>query len=195
MTTFYLVRHGTIDLLGHALAGRLPGVPLNSGGRFDARRLAERLQTAPIIHVISSPQERCRETAQPLAAALGLSIELTEALDEVDFGKWQGGTMSELSKDKSWRHWNSFRSGHAAPEGETMGGVQARMAAEMVLLRNRFPDQQIALFSHADPIRAVLCYWLGMPLDFIQRLEVAPGSFSEVAIDDDTAVVRRINVL
>jgi broad specificity phosphatase PhoE len=195
MTTFYLVRHGANDFLGHALAGRLPDIHLNDAGQREARRIAERLQAAPITHVISSPQERCRETAQALAAALDLEIEISAALNEVDFGEWQGATMSDLAGDERWSKWNSFRTGHVIPGGETMIAIQARMADEMIRLKNKFPGEHIALFSHGDPLRAVLCYWLGMPLDFIQRLEIAPGSISEVAVDADTAIVRRMNVL
>ena len=195
MTTFHLVRHGANDFLGHALAGRLPNVHLNEAGRLEARCVAERLQAAPVTHIISSPQGRCRETAQPLAAALGLEIKISEALDEVDFAEWQGAKMSELATDERWGRWNSFRTGHVIPRGETMIAIQARMADEMIRLKNKFPGEHMALFSHGDPIRAVLCYWLGMPLDFIQRLEIAPGSISEVAIDHGTVTVRSLNRL
>ena len=195
MTTFYLVRHGANDLLGERLAGRLPNVRLNETGIAQAKRISERLEKLGITHVISSPMERCHETAQPLAAALALAIEISEALNEVDFGDWQGARMKDLDADERWRKWNSFRTGHFLPHGESMIAIQARMAEEMIRLRNKFSDQHLALFSHGDPIRAVLCYWLGMPLDFIPRLEVAPGSICEVAVDSDTAIVRRINVI
>lgn len=193
MTTFYLIRHGSNDLLGRALAGRLPNVTLNEAGRAEARRVAERMKPHPITHLFSSPMERCRETAAPLAKVLGLEIEISDALNEVDFGDWQGATMDALAGNEHWVKWNFFRSGHVLPHGETMIAIQARMAGEMIRLRNEFPDEHIALFSHGDPIRAVLCYWLGMPLDFLPRLEIAPGSISEVAVGDETVIVRRIN--
>ncbi|HMJ88702.1 MAG TPA: histidine phosphatase family protein, partial [Candidatus Acidoferrum sp.] len=66
--------------------------------------------------------------------------------------------------------------------------------SELVRLRNQLPDEHIAVFSHGDPIRAALCYWLGMPLDFLNRLQVDPGSVSTVRVDDRTAVVQSINV-
>jgi broad specificity phosphatase PhoE len=195
VTTFYLIRHGSNDFLPRGLAGRLPDVRLNTLGQSEARRVAERLKTNPIRHLFSSPMERCRETAEPLAQALGLQVQVSEALNEVDFGDWQGAELTALNSDERWGKWNSFRCGHVLPHGETMVVIQARVAGEMIRLRQEFPGEHIALVSHGDPIRAALCYWLGMPLDFLQRLEVVPGSISEVAVGEETAVVRGINVV
>jgi broad specificity phosphatase PhoE len=193
VTTFYLIRHGSNDYLGRALAARLPNVGLNEAGQAEAERVTRHLQSQPIRHVLSSPMQRCRETAEPLAKALGLQIEISDAINEVDFGDWQGAELKALDADERWKKWNSFRSGHALPRGETVVAIQARVAGEMIRLAKQFAGEHVALCSHGDPIRAALCYWLGMPLDFLQRLEVDPGSISEVALGGDTAVVRRIN--
>src|ERR1051325_3404851 len=112
MTTFYLIRHGSNDFLGRALAGPLPAVHLNEHGREEAGRIAEQLRKKPIRHIFTSPLARCRETAEPLAAALGLRLEISEALNEVDFGDWEGAEMKALDADEHWRRWNAFRSGH-----------------------------------------------------------------------------------
>src|SRR4051812_31452657 len=96
MAIFYLVRHGCNDVLGKALAARLPNIHLNAQGRAEALRIAEVLKLKGIQHVISSPMERARETAQPLADELGLSIELDEDFQEIAFGDWSGRAMAEL---------------------------------------------------------------------------------------------------
>jgi len=194
VTTFYLIRHGANDVLPHALAGRLPGTHLNNQGRDEARRVAERLKAAPIAHIFSSPMERCRETAEPLAHARGVAIETSEAINEVQFGEWKGAKMKALDDDPRWQHWNRFRTGHVIPQGETMIEIQARVASEMIRLKDSFPDQHVALFSHGDPIRAALCYWLGMPLDFLPRLQADTGSISIVRVDDSTAIVQAMNL-
>jgi probable phosphoglycerate mutase len=49
--------------------------------------------------------------------------------------------------------------------------------------------------SHGDPIRAALCHWLGIPLDFMVRFEVAPGSVSIVNLFDDGVSVQGMNLL
>jgi broad specificity phosphatase PhoE len=194
VTTFYLVRHGSNDVLPRALAGRLPNVHLNEQGRREAARAAERLKQFPIKHIFSSPMERCRETAEPLARALNLPVQIREALNEVDFGEWQGAEMKPLAEDPRWKNWNEFRTGHVLPGGETMVQIQSRFANEMIRLKNGFPGEHIAVFSHGDPIRAALCYWLGMSLDFLLRLRVDPGAISIVAVDDRAAIVHAINI-
>jgi probable phosphoglycerate mutase len=193
VTTFYLIRHGANDLLPRALAGRLPGIHLNAQGRAEAERIAERLKSKPIHHIFSSPMDRARETAEPLARELKLEMEISEAINEVDFGEWHGAEMKALDNDERWRKWNSFRGGHQLPGGETMIQIQSRIVTEMVRMRNRFAGEELALFTHGDPIRAALCHWLGMPLDFIHRLQVDTGAISVVSLDERTAIVRELN--
>ena len=195
MTTFYFIRHATNDFLGRAIAGRQPHVHLSEEGKRQAGRVAEHLRIGAIKHIFSSPMERCTETGTPLAQALGLEIKISEALNEVDFGDWTNAGMAALDRDPRWQQWNAFRSGHATPRGESMIAIQARIVSEMIRLRDDFPGEHIALCSHGDPIRAAVCYWLGMPLDFIHRLQVDPASISVVSLDGSAAVVHSMNVV
>jgi len=195
VTTFYLIRHGSNDMLPRALAGRLPGTHLNEQGRAEAKRIADRLKSKPIRHIFSGPLERARETAEPLALALNLPLQVSEAINEVDFGDWQGAEMPTLNADERWRRWTKFRSGLQLPRGEMMVNIQARVVSEMIRLKAQFPGEHVALFSHGDPIRSALCHWLGMPLDYMVRLEVAPGSVSVVSLDENQPLVQCINLV
>lgn len=192
-TTFYLIRHGTNDFVGRTLVGRRPGTHLNDAGWSEANRLAERLGSEPIHQIFSSPLERCRETAAPLAARLNLELQIYEALTEVDFGDWMGRDIDDLESVTLWKQWNTFRSGSRIPNGESIWEVQTRMVGAIEAFRRTFAGQNIALFSHGDPLRAALCFYLGMPLDFIHRLEVGPASVSGLVIDDWGASVRYLN--
>jgi probable phosphoglycerate mutase len=122
-------------------------------------------------------------------------VQLCDAFNEVDFGEWKGAELKAIRTDPRWDKWNTFRTGHVIPDGETMVQIQSRVASELIRLKDQFPDEHIAVFSHGDPIRAALCYWLGMPLDCLHRLQVDPGSISTVRVDDLTAVVQSINVM
>ena len=195
MATFYLVRHGTNDWLGKGLAGRLPNVHLNELGRAEAERLAAVLARKNIHRIVSSPMERARETAQPLARELGLEVELLEAVTEVDFGEWTGRTLTELNSIPAWGRFNTFRSGTRIPKGESMIEVQQRMVLALETLRRTSPGQNIAIFSHGDPIRSALVYYLGMPLDLLVRLEVSPGSYSILTVEGWGAEILAINRL
>jgi probable phosphoglycerate mutase len=184
VTTFYLIRHGENDLVGQAIAGRAPGIRLNALGRRQAEVLAGHLAHFPIHQVLTSPLERARETAEPLARRLGLPLQVCAGLIEVDFGDWTGKPIAELDRMELWKKWNSLRSAGWVPNGESMLQVQARLVAEVERLRRLHPDQQIVLVTHGDPIRALITYYLGMPLDMLLRIEVSSASISSFSIDD-----------
>lgn len=195
MATFYLNRHGHNDWLGKGLAGRLPGVSLNAKGKSEAERLGTWLARRGIQRIVSSPLERARETADPLARLTGLPVEISEAILEVDFGDWNGALLSELNKDERWRHFNTFRSGTRIPNGEIVAEVQHRMVRALDGWARETPNGVFALFSHGDPIRAALTYYLGMPLDMLTRLEVSPGSANILRLEPWGPEVLAINYL
>ena len=193
MATFYLIRHGSNDYLGKGLAGRLPNVHLNEEGKIQAANLAKALAHSGIQQILSSPLERTLETAEPLSRALGLKIEVCEQVLEVDFGNWNGALMSDLQKVPHWQTYNSYRSGTRIPNGELVIEIQARFVRKLEELRTTHSDSTIAIFSHGDPIRAGLSYYLGIPLDFLHRFEVSPGSYSVLRLENWGPQILNIN--
>jgi broad specificity phosphatase PhoE len=193
MTTFYLIRHAEREGGAELLAGRMPGLHLTPDGRAQARRIARRLAGDPISRVVSSPLERTRETAAPLARARGVDVEICDAIGEIDAGDWTGKTFPELEREERWRQFNRFRSATRIPNGDTIGGVQDRFVREMLRWRDLHGDGHLALVSHADPIRVALAYFLGLSVDLSERIEIGLGSISIVAIDGWGAKVLRLN--
>ncbi len=193
MTEFLLIRHGENDVLRIALAGRAPGVPLNAEGREQAQRLSWYLREARIRAIYSSPLERALQTAEPLAEMLGLPVLARERLIEVGFGDWTMKEMKELDADPEWIRWTQQRSRARGAGRESMVEIQARMVLEIEDLAAAHPDQTIALFSHGDPIRAALCHLLGMPLDFVPRMEISPASVTRVKVWPDRVQVQSMN--
>lgn len=192
MTIFHLVRHAQHDRLGRGLAGR-EDVPLSPAGLAQAERLADRLERERPDILQSSPMLRTRQTAEPLARRLGAAVETACAVQEIDFGAWTGRSFEELGRDPAWHRWNAVRSAARAPGGEAMFEVQSRFVAHLMALHAERPDARIALFSHGDPIRAVLAHWLGAPLDLFLRIEVSPASVSTILLDAGGPRVLRIN--
>jgi broad specificity phosphatase PhoE len=183
-TTFYLIRHAANEYIGKAIAGWLPGVQLNAEGQQQAEELARLLCSSPIRHIYSSPLERARETAAPLAKRLALEVRLSDAIGELKFGEWTGNKMDSLAADPRWQQWNSFRSGARAPQGEMMIETQARFVGFMEELRAAHQGSHIALFTHGDPVRAAVLYYLGMPLDFLHRIEISLASVTMLRVSD-----------
>ncbi len=193
MTTVLLIRHADNDFVGHTIVGWRPGVPLNARGCEQAERLAERLAGTPICAVYSSPLERATQTAEPLARRLGLEVSVVEAIGEIRFGDWTGKRIGDLASDPAWKRFNLDRANAPIPGGERMVDVEARMVAFLDAAGRDHNGGTIAAVSHGDPIRAVLCHYLGMPLDLVHRLEVQTGSVSVVELSDWGPRVLRIN--
>jgi len=183
VTNLILIRHAAHGQLGHRIVGRSPGVHLSPDGRQQAQALAGCLHRAPIRGVYSSPLERARATAEPIATRLGIEPQIAEELNEIDFGEWTNRPLEELDQLAEWRCFNAFRSGTRIPHGETMIEVQARVLRLVERLDVVRAGQTVALVSHGDVIRAALAHWLGMPVDLLARIEISPASLSMVRID------------
>lgn len=192
MTTFLLIRHAHNDFLGRGIAGRTPGVHLNDVGKRESDSLAASL-AVQVDAIYSSPLERARETAEPLAARTGLPIQIAEELLEIDFGEWSGRSVEELRALDTWRVFNTFRSSVRIPGGETLVEVQSRMLGFIQRIAREMPGARVALFSHGDPLKTVLAYYLGMPLDFLMRLELSPASVSSLDLSEHGVRVAYIN--
>ncbi len=192
-TTIVLLRHGQTDWIGHGIAGRQPGVHLNPEGAAQAMRVRDRLAALPIAAIYSSPLDRTRETAAPLAAARGLDVRTCDEAMELDFGDWTSRQFSALEQDAGWRRFNSFRSFSRASGGELMPEVQLRIVRAIERLRAAHPGQTVVIVSHGDVIRSALAYFLGVPLDLFQRIEIGPASVSRVRLFDDGVSVLGVN--
>ena len=190
--TIHLLRHAEHGLLGATLAGRMPGVALSEAGRAQAAILATRYAGSDIRAVLTSPVQRAVETAPPVAAALGLSPVNEPAIEEIDFGRWSGQDFEALARESGWAAWNTARSLASTPGGEGMLAAQARAVGALLALRHG--GGTVLAVSHSDVIKAVLAYVLGMPLDLLHRLEIAPASRSIVTIGGDFARVEAVNL-
>lgn len=189
-----LVRHAETDAAGRRLTGRSPGVPLNEAGRRQALELAARCAHVSVAAVYSSPLERSRETAEAVAIRHGLPVTTLTALQELDYGAWQGCWLEALDDDPHWRAYNRRRSLHRIPGGESLASAQARMVECVEMLQAEHSSAcRVLLVTHADVIRATLTLLLGMPLDFALRLAVPPASVTVVRLQSDTPLLVSMN--
>ena len=193
MTRFWLVRHGSYGMIGRGLGGRDPH-ELDRTGCEEATRIAERLGGRPIRAVLASPVRRAQRTAEPLADRLRLPVGIEPDFGEVDFGSWSGLRFTELEPQPAWRAWNVFRSTAPVPDGETMLEVQSRVVAGLRRLSRRWPDDELAVVSHGDVIKAALVHLLGAPLDLMHRIEIAPASISQVELHLEGARILGVNL-
>lgn len=188
MATVILVRHGrtTANATG-LLAGRAPGVGLDDVGRDQAALTGGRLAAVPLAGVVSSPLERCRQTAQfILDRQAGTPYAPVDPdLTECDYGLWQGRKLSDLASEELWPVVQSQPSAVVFPGGESMATMQARSVAAIRRHDAAFeaefgPGAVWAAVSHGDIIKSILADALGMHLDLFQRINVGPASISIV---------------
>lgn len=182
-----LVRHGLTPSTGKVLPGRAAGLHLSDQGREQAATVAQRLLAwsgtgkVKITGVYASPMERTRETAAPIAAALGVRVQTERGLLECDFGEWTGAELKNLMKLPEWTTVQRFPSGFRFPGGESFPGMQARVVSAIANLCASHPGEAVVAVSHADPIKAAVSAALGSNLDMFQRIVISPCSVSAVS--------------
>ena len=184
-----LIRHGLNDAVGRRITGWLPGWPLNAEGRRQVEDLSQRLAGRRIQAVYASPLERARETAEAVARPHGVPVRVEDQLGEMRVGEWEGLTFEELAPRPEWQRFNRARSTAPVPGGDMMIETQARMVRCLERLSALHQGETVAVVSHADPLRAALAHYLGIPLDLLQRFEISPASVSVVEMGETPRVL------
>jgi probable phosphomutase (TIGR03848 family) len=197
VTTVILLRHGrTTANTGGVLAGWTPGVQLDERGQEQVRAVAERLAPVPLAAVVSSPLERCQQTAGAVVAGRELEVRTDDRLGEARYGDWTGRPIKELAKEPLWKVVQQHPSAAVfpGPEGEGLAQTQARAVAAVRAWNAELgPDAVWLACSHGDVIKAVLADALGLHLDGFQRIVVDPASISVVSYTETRPFVVRVN--
>jgi probable phosphoglycerate mutase len=193
-TLVLLVRHGQTPTTGAKLPGRAPGLHLSENGQAQAEAAAERIKVLKgVAAVYASPLERTRETAAPIAKAVGKRTTVEKGLLECDFGTWTGGSLSRLAKKPEWRKVQRYPSGFRFPEGESFVEMQTRITSTLDRLCAAHRGKTIVAVSHADPIKAAIAHALGVHLDLFQRIVVSPCSVSAILYGEGGPIVLATN--
>jgi probable phosphomutase (TIGR03848 family) len=181
MTTLLLVRHATTASTGQRLGGRTQ-TELDARGRAQAEATAQRLADLPLRAVYASPLARTMQTAQALAAPHRLPVREVEGLLEVEYGRWTDRPLRPLYRTRLWPVIQARPSLVRFPDGETIRQMQGRAVDALEELVARHRRTMIAAVTHADVIKAVVAFYLGLPLDLFQRLVVSPASVTVLAL-------------
>ncbi|MEW9551671.1 MSMEG_4193 family putative phosphomutase [Nonomuraea sp. NPDC050783] len=194
MTTLLLARHGLTDLTGPVLAGRTPGVRLSEAGRAQAAALAGRIAGVRLDAVVSSPLERCQETAAAVAAGRGLAVETDERFVECGYGTWTGRPLKELAEEPLWQVVQAHPSAVTFPEGESLSGMQQRAVAAVREWNQRLGEKAVYLVcSHGDVIKSIVADALGLHLDQFQRITADPAALTVIRYAPLRPFVLRLN--
>lgn len=151
-TVVHLLRHGEVDNPAGVLYGRLPGYRLSADGRAMAAAAAAALGGRDVVRVLTSPLERARETAAPVAAGFGLEPVVDERLVE-PANVFEGATVGvgdgSLRHPRYWRH---LRNPVRPSWGEPYAEVAQRVLAVVADARVAGLGHEVVCVSHQLPI-------------------------------------------
>ncbi|MFD7664691.1 bifunctional RNase H/acid phosphatase [Streptomyces sp. NPDC059788] len=197
-TTLVLLRHGETALTPQKRFSGSGGFDpeLSEAGHRQAEAVAAALAARGTAQaVVSSPLKRCRQTAETVAARLGLDVRIDEGLRETDFGAWEGLSFAEVQE----RHPEDLDawlgSAKAAPTGgESFASVARRVALSRDKLLARYAGRTVLLVTHVTPVKTLVRLALGAPPEALFRMELSAASLSAVAYyADGNASVRLLN--
>ena len=170
------IRHAETTARPDVLLGRNNEVGLSSRGFERANRLAQYLKGLPIQELWSSPLRRAVQTATPIAEQLATPIQLSESLNELDYGRWTGRCFNELEGDSGWRSFNYERHSAQIPGGESVQALERRVVEQIHKWNRKYAGQCIAAVTHAEIIRVAVLLALGRSSNSYDRIEISPCS-------------------
>jgi probable phosphomutase (TIGR03848 family) len=209
MPTVILVRHGRSNANSSGvLAGRTPGVKLDETGLKQAAAVGERLAVLPLAAIITSPLDRCKQTAAAIASHQGtpqsasnhqaLRPATDKRLTECGYGDWTGQQLSALMKDPLWPVVQQHPSAVTFPNGESMRAMQQRAVDairehDAAVSESHGPDAVWVAVSHGDVIKAIVADALGVHLDTFQRIVIDTATTTVITYTPTRPFVVRLN--
>ena len=185
-TTVHLLRHGEVHNPAKILYGRLPGYRLSEAGQEMAKKAADWFAGKDVVHLVSSPLERARQTAQPLADALGMEPVIDERIIEAG-NAFEGQTVA--GGNGVWRvprHWWKLRNPMRPSWGEPYVEIAARMIAAVEAARDEARGHEAVLVSHQLPIWTVRLHVEGRRFTHDpRRRECSLASVTSLTYDGD----------
>lgn len=182
MTRLILIRHGQTDW---NLAGRYQGqieLPLNALGRQQAEQIARQLNGIQLAAIYASDLARARETAEVLARAVGLPVQLDPRLREIDQGEWEGMPFTEIQRryprELELRRENPLS--FVTPGGESIREVRERVLRAAEEICRRHPHETVAVVSHGVALAILRAHYLHQPIQRMWDLVPANGEVTEV---------------
>jgi len=180
MAQIALVRHAETAWNREEVFRGRADIPLSDRGCKQASLLGQALAGRRIEAVYSSPLSRARDTAEAIAAALGVGVAVDERLVDMNYGEWEGHPRREveLRWPELYATWVNDPARFAAPGGETLSQVMERVRPALLEIAERHRDGGAAVVSHRVICKLVLCWALGAGEEAFWRARVDTASIS-----------------
>lgn len=190
-TRLYLVRHGNTLWNTQKRYQGWTDIDLSEEGRVQAELVGERFKEIEVDRVISSPLKRAVDTAEPIARARGLEVELDEHFKEINFGEWEGMNAKELISKYGDGYMNFFRDPFKYPcPGEgTFADVSVRVSEGIDNIFDKNKGGQVAIVSHGGVLRLLIIYLLKLPGEFYSKSWLDNTSISIIDIYENGNII------
>lgn len=193
MPQLYLLRHAQSEAnQSGILAGPDNSVNLSDKGRNQSLKVSKHLKNIDFREIYCSPIARCIQTIEPF---LGLRKEIPliheERIKEMNYGRWNGKLLEELSKKRDWQKIQKAPSKFTFPNGESFNQLRKRVSSFLTDIEGK--DGSILIVSHGDVIKMILACTLSLPTDKFQNFVITPASISIVNYDHRNRSVISLN--
>jgi probable phosphoglycerate mutase len=164
MLELYLIRHGQTDFSRENRFCGSIDPPLNDVGLAMANAFGEHYASQKWDAIYSSPSQRARSTAEPLAKRIGMDVKIEDGLREIGYGEWESLRHEDVQRQwpEAYAYWAADVASRGTPGGETAFHVAARAAPVLEKIRRHHPEGRVLIVSHKATIRILVCALLGM---------------------------------
>lgn len=186
-TRIYIVRHGESISNRQGIFTGITDIDLTDVGYRQAELVGEYLADKGITAIYSSDLMRAYHTSLPTARRLGIESVKDKGLREVHGGEWENKRYAELFELYPNEYPTfAYDVGNAVcVGGEAVKDLYARVNAELDRLVELERGNTFAIFSHATPVRAMVCRFLGKGPEEMKNIKwVANASVTMVETED-----------
>jgi probable phosphoglycerate mutase len=192
---FLLVRHGESTWNAARRTQGQSDPPLSDRGVAQARELAGRLAGCRLAGFYASDLARARQTAEPIASAVGIEAVLEPGLREVALGEWEGRTREEIIEEypETWERWAREPDWDIVPGGEGAAPFSQRVIATLDRLRSRHPHGDVVCVTHGGVVQVALLHVLGGPVHGFFHFVIENCSITVIQHNRTRTVVTAVN--
>jgi alpha-ribazole phosphatase len=185
MARFILIRHGETIWNRESRYHGQADVPLNDEGRIQARKLSERLKNERIDVIYASDLQRAVETAETIAKPHSLKVNTVKEMRELSLGIWEGFKYNEIQKKwpEEFEKWGKDPHFVKPPSGESLSELCDRVSGFLRKAAEKHIRENVAIVTHAGPIRALLAVILGLEKGKFWKFKISNTSLTVVEYD------------
>lgn len=195
MSKLYLVRHGETDWNRENRCQGCIDIELNNYGIEQAKASAEYLSNEKIDIVFSSNLKRAYKSAEYIAEKLNLSVIENSALNEINFGEWEGLTFEEMRHrtDYDYNMWKTQPNKAVIPGEGTLEAISERAMSFVNKIIDENSGKNILVVSHGAILKVIILSLLNISFEAYNKFYITNSSVSVLTLDKERNYINVLN--